>query len=74
MAANTWSIDVPNIVLTNDPDGDGGFTITVPLTLNGSTVADIDGVMTGAGALTITLKLLDGSVPLTGFQAWSTSP
>lgn len=70
--ATTWSIDAANITLTNNADG--GFDVDVPLTLNGTTVAEIQGVMTGAGGLTITLHLLSGSVPLTGFQAWSTRP
>jgi hypothetical protein len=68
MTTPVWSIDTSNIKLT--PDGSGGFEISVPLTLNGAHVADIDGTMTPAGGLTIHLRLLSGSVPLTGFQAW----
>jgi hypothetical protein len=70
--APTWSIDAANIALTNNDDG--GFAVDVPITLDGTKVADIEGVMTGAGNLTITLKLGPDAVPITGFQAWSTRP
>ena len=69
--ANVWSIDTANETLTNSSDG--GFTIDVPLLLNGVKVADITGVMTGAGWLEIKVIRQAGAPPINGFAAWSTN-
>jgi hypothetical protein len=72
MTTPVWSIDRASASITNNADG--GFDVDFPLTLNGTKVCDIKGHMSGAGFLTITVVNLPGSVALTGFQAWSTTP
>jgi hypothetical protein len=52
------------------PDGAGGFSMVIPILLDGVQVSDVEGVMTAGGSLTITLVTMPGAVPLTDFQAW----
>lgn len=62
----TWTVGTPDI--TTEPDG--GFVLSLPLLLDGTQVADVQGSMTGGGALTIMLITLPGAVPLSSFQAF----
>lgn len=61
-----WSVGTPTI--TNNPDG--GFSMHLPILLDGTEVVDAQGLMAGDGALTITVVTQPGAIPLKSFQAW----
>lgn len=67
----SWTVDTANIVV--DPDGSGGFTLTVPLQVDGVDVADLVATMTDTSSLAVTYKLAETAGALSGFQAWSTT-